>query len=455
MEVSSPEGGEPPQQAFLLLFNLAIAQPSTGVIVACVVVLLLFMASALMSGSEVAYFSLSARDIDEIDQDKESTSERILNLLSKPRYLLATILIANNLVNVAIIVLSYFILTSLLDAVAYAELIAVLQVGVLTVLLVLFGEVIPKVYATKYGMRLAVLMSGPLLFLRTTFKPFSTVLVRSGSYLENRLKRNNHNDFDPEELEKAIDLTSGQRSSDDEIKMLKGIIKFGNIQVKQIMRSRMDMIAVEESTGFDELLALIQDAGYSRIPVYKENLDHIEGILYVKDLLSFLDKTDEFHWQKLIRPANFVPAAKKIDDLLKEMQEMRVHLVVAVDEYGGTAGLVTLEDILEEVIGEIKDEYDLLEEIHYEKLDSHNYIFEGRTMIQDMCKVLNIREDSFDDARGDADSMAGLVLEMAGQIPDEGTILTYDKYQFTVVTVSTNRIEKIKITIHEDVLQDS
>lgn len=455
MEVSSPEGGEPPQQAFLLLFNLAISQPSTGVILACIIVLLLFIASALMSGSEVAFFSLSARDIDDIDQKQERTSERILNLLSKPRYLLATILIANNLVNVSIIVLSYFILTSLFDATLYGQLIAVLQVGVLTVLLVLFGEVIPKVYATKYGLRLAVIMSAPLLLLRSLFQPFSMVLVKSGSYLERRLKRNSNSDFDPEELEMAIDLTSGQRTNDDEIKMLKGIVKFGNIQVKQIMRSRMDMIAVEVDTDFNELIAIIQDAEYSRIPIYKENLDHIEGILYVKDLLSYLDKDDQFKWQSLVRSANFVPATKKIDDLLKEMQEMRVHLVVAVDEYGGTAGLVTLEDILEEVIGEIKDEYDLLEEIHYEKLDSHNYIFEGRTLIQDMCKVLNIREDTFADARGDADSMAGLILEMAGQIPEEGTMLTYDRYKFTVVTVSTNRIEKIKITIHEDVLQDS
>lgn len=455
MEISNPEGGEPPQQALLLLFNLAAIQPSTGVIVACIVVLFLFMASALMSGSEVAFFSLSARDIDDIDQQQENTSERILNLLSKPRYLLATILIANNLVNVSIIVLSYFILTSLLDADIYGQLIAMLQVGVLTILLVLFGEVIPKVYATKYSLRIAVLMSAPLLVLRSIFQPFSAVLVKSGSYLERRLKRNSNSDFNPDELEMAIDLTSGHRTNDDEIKMLKGIVKFGNIQVKQIMRSRMDMVAVELDTNFSELIATIQDAGYSRIPVYKENLDHIEGILYVKDLLSYLDKDDDFKWQTLIRQANFVPAAKKIDDLLKEMQEMRVHLVVAVDEYGGTAGVVTLEDILEEVIGEIKDEYDLLEEIHYEKLDSHNYIFEGRTMIQDMCKVLNIREDTFAEARGDADSLAGLVLEMAGQIPDEGTMLTYDRYKFTVITVSTNRIEKIKITIHEDALQGS
>lgn len=455
METGSSDGGDPHQQALLLLLDFAFTQPDSGVFLSIFVVMLLFVASALVSGSEVAYFSLSAADINQLNENYQDRSERIMNLLSKPRYLLATILIANNLVNVAIVVISYYIFTSIIDFNLYPVLGYLLNVVGLTFFLVLFGEVLPKIYATKYNLGIAIFMAGPLVLLRTVFQPLSKILVTSSRYLERRIQSNANGDFDPDELEKAIDITTGHRSSVDEIKMLKGIVKFGNIHVKQIMCSRMDMVAVEENTGFEELLDIIRDAGYSRIPVYKSSVDNIAGILYVKDLLEFLNHEGTFRWQDLIRTAHFVPETKKIDDLLKEMQERRVHLVVAVDEYGGTAGLVTLEDILEEVIGEIKDEYDAHDEIDFQKLDSHNYIFEGRTLITDMCRVLNIREDLFDDVRGDSDSLAGLILEMSGRIPEPGESMMNNNYEFTIVSLGANRIEKIKVTIHEAVSENN
>lgn len=454
MEAGSSDGGDPHQQALTVLLNFALQQPDSGVILSIVAVFLLFVASALISGSEVAYFSLSASDINQLNDDHPDRSDRILNLLSRPRYLLATILIANNLVNVAIVVISYFIFTSIIDFELYPVIGYLTNVVGLTFFLVLFGEVLPKIYATKYNLGLAMFMAAPLALLRTAFQPLSKLLVTSSRYIERRIQSNANGDFDPDELEQAIDITTGNRSTEDEIKMLKGIVKFGNIQVKQIMRSRMDMTAVEEQTSFDDLLEVIREAGYSRIPVYQESVDSIKGILYVKDLLEFLGSNGQFRWQDLIRPVHFVPETKKIDDLLKEMQEMRVHLVVAVDEYGGTAGLITLEDILEEVIGEIKDEYDAMDELEYQKLDANNYVFEGKTLITDMCKVLNIKEDLFDDVRGDADSLAGLILEMSGRIPEPGESVLHNNYQFTVVSLGANRIEKIKVTIHETVSHD-
>lgn len=450
MESSVPDVAEPPQQILLMLLEVFRQAPDGSTLMIMLGMLLLLVASALISGSEVAFFSLSAKEIGALNTDHAQESSRIFNLLSRPRYLLATILIANNLVNVAIVVLSYFLFKALFNFDDYPILGYSIQIGGLTFVLVLFGEVLPKVYATKYNIRMALMMSRPLTVMRSLFKPVSWGLVKSGIYIEGRLKKNGNSDFDPEELEKAIELTSeGHPASADEIKMLKGIVKFGNIQVKQIMRPRMDMIALDEETEYQDLIEIIREAGYSRIPVYKESLDNIVGILYVKDLLEFLDREDQFRWQALIRPAQFVPETKKIDDLLKEMQEKRVHLVIAVDEYGGTAGLVTLEDILEEVIGEIRDEYDLQDEIEYEKIDRYNYLFEGKTLIHDICKVMNLREDVFDEVRGESDSLAGLVLELAGRIPEPGEETRYNKFNFTVVSLGANRIEKVKVTIDE------
>lgn len=449
METSSSEaGGDPPQQLFALID--ALQQPGTAEWIMLLLIVLLIAASALISGSEVAFFSLSKGDLDDLDKESESQSGAIRKLLAKPQELLATILISNNLVNVSIIVLFYFffkgiIVTDLPNP--YIE--YGIKIGLVTLILVLFGEVIPKLYASHNNVRVAAMMHRPLLGLRTAFAPASNLLVNSSTIIERKLQKMRNHELNANELERAIDLTSGHRSTDDEVNMLKGIVNFGNIQVKQIMKSRVDMIAVEDCVTFNELMDIIRESGYSRIPVYSENLDNITGILYVKDLLEFLDKTT-FKWQELIRDALFVPEGKKIDDVLKEMQEKRVHMVIAVDEYGGTAGIVTLEDILEEVIGDIKDEYDVLDEIDYEQIDERTFIFEGKTLINDICKVLKIKEDTFEDIRGESDSLAGLVLEIAGRFPDPDETIVYDQFDFTVLSVDNHRIERVKLTINED-----
>ncbi len=450
MESSSPDGGDPVQQLLPIFLQVAAQTPVSGLIIYGIIILLLLLCSALISGSEVAYFSLSSKDLGRISDEFGVPTDRILNLLGRPRYLLATILIANNVVNVSIVVLSYFVLKELGISDNFWLNLGINVVSV-TFLLVMFGEVIPKIYATRYGHTFVVMMSGPLLFLRAAFKPISYLLVESTKVIEKRLqgKRNGNGDgFDAEELEKAIDLTAAhQKSSVDEIKMLKGIVKFGNIQVKQIMHPRTSIVGLDESSTYQEMLNKVKEAGYSRLPVYRESLDNILGILYVKDLLEFLGSSGDIKWQDLIRPTYFVPETKKIDDLLKDIQDNRVHMVIAVDEYGGTAGMVTLEDILEEIIGDIRDEFDEHDEVDFEKLDDKNFLFEGRTLIHDLCKVLGVREDTFDEVRGDAESMGGLMLELAGMIPDEGKEILYGKYKFTIVSVGNNRVEKIKVTL--------
>jgi putative hemolysin len=456
LESSSPDGGDPVQQLLPIFLQVAAQTPISGLIIYIIIILVLLLCSALISGSEVAYFSLSSKDLGRISDEFGVPTDRILNLLGRPRYLLATILIANNVVNVSIVVLSYFVLKSLGISDNFWLNLGINVVGV-TFLLVMFGEVIPKIYATRYGHTFVVMMSGPLLFLRTVFKPVSYLLVESTKVIEKRLqgKRNGNGDgFDAEELEKAIDLTAAhQKSSVDEIKMLKGIVKFGNIQVKQIMHPRTSIVGLDESSTYNEMLDEVKEAGYSRLPVYRESLDNILGILYVKDLLEFLGSSGDIKWQDLIRPTYFVPETKKIDDLLKDIQDNRVHMVIAVDEYGGTAGMVTLEDILEEIIGDIRDEFDEQDDVDFEKLDDKNFLFEGRTLIHDLCKVLGVREDTFDKVRGDAESMGGLMLELAGMIPDEGKELLFDQYKFTIVSVGNNRVEKVKVTLEQPVYE--
>lgn len=446
------DGGDPVQQFLPLILQVAgnsdIAMSS--LVLYIIIILVLLLCSALISGSEVAYFSLSSKDLGRINEEFGIPTDRILNLLARPRYLLATILIANNVVNVSIVVLSYFVLRGVISPDQPEWVGFLINIVGVTFLLVMFGEVIPKIYATRYGYKVVVFMASPLILLRSIFKPVSYFLVESTKIIEKRFqkKRSTGGDsFDVEELEKAIDLTAAHhKSSADEISMLKGIIKFGNIQVKQIMHPRTSIAGLDESCTYEEMIATVKEAGYSRLPVYRESLDTILGILYVKDLLEFLGNSGNLRWQDLIRPTYFVPETKKIDDLLKDIQTNRVHMVIAVDEYGGTAGMVTLEDILEEVIGDINDEYDEQEDIDYTKIDDHNYVFEGKTLIHDMCRVLGVREDTFDKVRDDAESIGGLVLELAGMIPEPGKQLEHGPYTFTVVAVGNNRVEKVQVT---------
>lgn len=412
------------------------------------IVLLLF-ASALISGSEAAFFSLSPSRLKHLKEEKgKQAAERVGRLLERPTYLLSTILIANNFINVAIVIVSNFAMQRLLFGLPDAQVFLINVVGV-TFLLVLFGEVVPKVYSAQHAESFSVRMSALLLVLRRIFMPLSMILVESTGVIEKRLANLESGGLEREDFDRAIDLAVDEETTEQEVKMLKGIVQFGNITVKQIMTSYVDMTAVEYSTNFHDLLAIVRESGYSRIPVFQEDKHNIVGIFYAKDLLAYLEEDADFDWQSRVREAYFVPESKMIDDLLKEFQERRLHMAIVVDEYGGTLGLLTLEDVMEEVIGEIHDEFDE-EVVGFRKLDSHNFLLEGRVLLGDICKALHLRAETFEEVKGDSDTMAGLVLELAGRIPDQMEELTYQNFRFTVMEVSRNRIEKVKITLVED-----
>lgn len=451
---SNPEG-EHYQELITSLFSTLHFNPITEeIIFALLAMVLLLLGSALVSGSEVAFFSLGQSKLSELN-DGDKKVKRLLLLLERPRLLLATILIANNLFNIAIIILSAFVLNLWLgfgDPSSEISPVVEFAIGVLlvTFLLVLFGEVIPKVYANYHNVNFALSMSGPLLFMRNAFRPLSMVLVNSTKVLEKRLTQNQNMQVTREEVDHAIELATDEDTTPEEKEILKGIVKFGDITVKQIMHPRMDIVAIEVEEPFSEVFKIVLESGFSRIPVYRDNLDQIEGILYAKDLLKYLDEPDEFDWQKLIRKVFYVPETKKIEHLLKEFQQKHIHLAIAVDEYGGTSGIVTLEDIMEEIIGEIKDEYDIQEELEYEKINDREYLFEGKTLINDLCKVMNIKSDYFDEAKGDADSLAGMLLELFQKMPEQGETLDYNNFSFEVLSVTKKRIEQVKVVYQDE-----
>lgn len=455
-----------------LLFLLLVS--SLGIYLGIAAIALLLACSALVSGSEVAFFSLTANDFEKLEQENGKSSKRILALKDRPRKLLATILISNNFVNIAIVILAEFVLMNVIPEGAFhnmangllslwgeptlerieywAEVLRFLVtvVGV-TFLLVLFGEVAPKVYARINNLKLARLMSGPLSFLFGLFSPFSSALVNSTKVIERRLARTSA--ISPlasrEDIDEAIELTvSQEQDAGQEVDILKSIVKFGDVTVKQIMCSRVDVVAVDFRIDYLELLAVIRESGYSRIPVYDNDFDNVTGILYVKDLLGRLNEPQGFEWQKLIRTdVYYVPEAKKIQDLLKEFQQQHLHMAVVVDEYGGSSGIVTLEDIMEEVIGEIRDEFDDEVEVVFKKIDDYNYLFEGKTLLNDVCRIVGIDTSTFNDIRGEADSLAGLILELTGLIPKPDEEVQYKNFSFKIISVSKRRIEQILFTL--------
>jgi putative hemolysin len=415
------------------------------------IVLLIF--SALVSGSEVAFFSLSSAKLEEVKNSPAGSSKAIIELLEKPKLLLATILIANNFINVSIIILSTLFTDNLFQFVEHKLTLFLLQVVLVTFLILLIGEVIPKVYATTHSKKLASMMAFPLLFLRSLFKPVSLLLVYSTGIIDKRIKQKSHN-ISVNDLSHALELTDTKQISGNEKQILKGIVRFGKTDVKQIMTSRVNVSAIEFETGFSELLKKIEDYGFSRIPVYRDTFDHIAGILYIKDILPFLSEKDEFEWQKLLRTPYFVPENKKIDDLLKEFQVKKTHLAVVVDEYGGTSGVVTLEDIMEEIVGEISDEFDE-EELEYSKLDEHNYIFDGHTALNDLYRVLKIDGEAFEQVKGESDTIAGLILELEGRIPEKGAQINLYPLTFMIEAVDTRRIKSVKVTINTDAYKNA
>ncbi len=435
---------EPPSQLLLEIF----AQPSVLYLVGFFLISILLILSALISASEVAFFSLKPDDITICKQRKNKSDLAIINLLHNPKRLLATILILNNFVNVAIVTFSTFIMWQVAGTHSPEKVLVAGVTFAITFAITFFGEIIPKVYATQNNMKLAHLTALPLIVSQAIFKPLSTILLSFGGLIEKRFKKKGF-DISVEELNQALELTTQNTDTTEEEKgILKGIVNFGTLTVKQVMRSRMDITAVDFDTNYHELLEEINKSGFSRIPVYKDTIDHIEGILYIKDLLPFLDESDGFMWQELLRPGMFVPETKKVDSLLKDFQEKRVHLALIVDEYGGVSGLITLEDIIEEIIGEINDEFDE-DEIAYNKLDERTYIFEGKTSLNDFCKITGIDVGVFDDVKGESESLGGLILELHNKLPRSGDKIKFDRFVFTVVSVDKRRIKRLRVYINE------
>jgi putative hemolysin len=412
---------------------------------ALLVMLLLLILSALVSGSEIAYFSLKPSQLDDLRADGGLQAMKIVNLLERPKRLLATILIANNVINIAIIILSTFITSIVFNFQDYYILGFIVQVVIVTFLILLFAEVLPKVYATQNVLQFAFFMAGTMISLRSFFYPLSSLLVKTTNFIDKKrgVKKTG---LSVDELSHAIDITHDKSSSEDDKQLLYGIVQFSNIYAREIMKSRMDVIAVDEKTSFEELINIIVEAGYSRIPVYRDSFDNVTGILYIKDLLPYLDSAPDFNWVNLIRSGFFVPESKKINDLLKEFQEKKIHMAVVVDEYGGTAGIITLEDILEEIVGEINDEFDIDETI-YSKLDDQTYVFEGRTLLKDFCKITGTNYSSFNEIKGEADTMAGLILEVKQELPFKGEKISFGEFDLVVDAVDNRRIKRIRVKL--------
>ena len=426
-----------------LFFLAAFTQ---GITVLVILIPVLLLVSFFISGAEVAFFSLSYKDINMLKTKQDTGWKRIVNLLEEPKILLGSLLIANSLVNLAIIILSNFLIDQLLPIKNNFWMVDFLiKVLLLTSFLVLFGEVLPKVWATQNNLRFAYNASYIVEIIHYLFRRLSVWLVGMSDSVEQFLgKRASSYSFD--ELDHAIDLSTNNDASEEEKNILKGIVKFGNITVKQIMRTRLDVSGVNQALNFHELIKRVEELHYSRLPVYKENLDEVIGIIHTKDLILHLNEAPGFNWHQLLRQPYFVHEQKLIEDLMKEFQSKRVHFAVVVDEFGGTSGIVTLEDIMEEIIGDIRDEFDE-EESGNKKLDDQTYVFEGRTMINDVCKMMGLPATTFDGVRGESDSLAGLVLEVAGEFPRLNDVLSVGDFDFAVLELDRNRIQKVKITI--------
>lgn len=438
---------EPPSYLLILQIQYSAETTSLELIVAALLICVLLIASALISGSEVAFFSLSNSDKETLQNEKSATAYRILHLHAKPEKLLGTILVANNFVNIAIVVLSSYIVANAFDFSGLPDwLIFGIQVVTVTFLLLLLGEVVPKVYATTYGMRLCRLMALPLSIADVLFRPITTILIRSTSFINKRVRKRSAG-YSANHLEQALELTRDEQTTPGEERILKGIVRFGNTDVKQIMTPRTEVVAFGIDTPFVQLLQGLLEQGYSRVPIYHQTIDKVKGVLYLKDLLPYADDS-AFNWQSLMRKAYFVPENKKLDDLLREFQSRKTHMAVVVDEYGGTSGIVTLEDVIEEIVGDITDDFDD-EEVFYSRLDDSNFVFEGKTPLVDIYKVLNINGDNFEEAKGESDTLAGFIIELTGRIPSKNEKVRFDNYTFTVEAADKRRVKRVKLTIHD------
>lgn len=415
-----------------------------------IIFIMLLLLSAIASGSETAFFSLLPNDINEMENSDNRAEKLVLELRNKPKQFLATILIFNNLVNVTITIFSTYIMSLMFNLEVNPLWAFIINVIIVTSLLLIFGEMIPKITAAKSARSLATNIAPMIKFLMFFFKPLSSILVHSTSIIDKRLAKKNVNALSITDLSTAVDLTTADETPADERSMLQGIATFGEKEVSDIMQPRVQLFAVKLSTQFDNLIEMVIQNGFSRIPVYEDTLDDIKGILYVKDLLPFLD-TPDFHWQRLIRQAFFVPENKKINDLFQDFRSKKIHIAIVVDEYGGTSGLVTMEDVLEEIVGDIRDEFDAANDNKfYHKIDDNTYIFQGQTSLVDFCKVFDINELYFEEIKGESDTLAGLILEMEGRIPVAGYSTSYKEFGFVIEKADKRRIIEIKVTYNEN-----
>ncbi|GAB3327440.1 gliding motility-associated protein GldE [Larkinella ripae] len=413
---------------------------------AAILIVLLALA-AIVSASEAAFFSLSSNDRAMCRSSEDAAERRIMNLLDRPRRLLASLLIFNNLLNLAIVVIVTYLVWKLSQLDPTSGWVLASVTVIVTLMIVLFGEIIPKVYASQNSLTVAR-RTAPLVALASAiFRPLSVLLVSLTSVIDQRIQRRGYK-VSMEELNHAVELTSSE-STHEERELIKGIVNFSNLTARQAMRSRVDITAFREDLAFTELMAQINQSGYSRVPVYKESLDEIEGILYLKDLLPHLDNDDAFQWQTLIRPVFFIPETKKIDDLLQDFQKRRVHMAIVVDEYGGTRGLITLEDIIEEIFGDINDEFDEEESIPLQRIDEKTVVVEGKILLTDICRALNVDLTYFDEVKGESESLGGLLLELFTRVPQTGQEVSYGEFTFKVLSADDKRIQHVEITKNE------
>ena len=431
-----------------LFDGVTVYSPSLGAIIAISLAVLLLFASGFVSASEIAFFSLSPNDLSEIEEEEHASDRRIKDLLNDSEKLLATILISNNFVNVTIIMLCNFFFAEVVNF-GDSKIVEFLVITViLTFLLLLFGEIMPKIYSAQHTLKFCRFAAPVIMVLKKVFSPLSNLLVRS-TFIANKLVAKRNYNISVDELSQALELTDKDEIS-EESNILEGIIRFGAETAKEVMTPRLDVVDLEVSASFKEVLNFVVENGYSRVPVYEDSRDNIKGILYIKDLLPHLKKDDSFKWQNLIRPAYFVPETKMIDDLLRDFQANKIHIAIVVDEFGGTSGIVTMEDIIEEIVGEINDEYDD-DERSYVKINDRTYVFEAKTLLSDFYKIVKVDTDSFEDIEGDADTLAGLLLEIKGEFPKLHEKLEYDRFQFEVLEMDARRILKIKVVLGDPV----
>ncbi|MFN3998771.1 gliding motility-associated protein GldE [Algoriphagus sp.] len=410
------------------------------------ILVILLIGSALASGSEVAFFSLTNEEIASIQESEPKKGKQVAKLLANPKKLLSTILILNNLINIGMVTLTTFVAWSLFGMNATGIIVILVQTVGITFAIVFFGEIVPKVYANQARIPFALTLAPILSFFSSILMPISWFLMVFSNLIEKRVEQKGYS-LSVDQLNQALELTT-EDTPEEEKDILKGIVNFGTLTVKQVMRSRMDITAVDGEIDFHELMDKINKSGYSRIPVFEETIDNISGVLYIKDLLPFIEKDEDFAWKDLIRKSFFVPETKKVDALLKDFQKMRVHMAIVVDEYGGTSGLVTLEDLIEEIIGEINDEFDDTNDIFFQEIDSDTFIFEGKVSLNDFCKKLELDSQVFEEVKGESESLGGLLLELNSKLPKNGTKIQFEDFEFTVLAVDARKIKKVKVHLN-------